>query len=312
MKQERERIVEIYRLWSPARRLFVLALCAICFCLGSVVSAEVAWPIGELDVQGVAVVTKESGGSVRVSNGTYTWFSGDRVENRSGQSLLILDNGTSFGFGENTQATVSLSEDATVVDIHQGSVLYTSEDDQEIQFLSGDAYLSNRLSNPPECVLGPVGSVGLIQLQDNGDSRVEVLEGVLYALIKTETTQSPEGDWYELAPESVYAVNGRSVVFSQDSEGSTDSDDSAPSPLMVCALPDGTPGVGTAVTAGAISMGGTTSSAVATSAAATGTGVLAGGQAVVGGFVLAVTAGSTYVVGFRDDEEEVTEPPVSP
>lgn len=283
-------------------RFIVGAWLVLIFGLCSVVSAEVAWPVGELDVQGTAIVSKESGGSVTVSNGTYTWFSGDRVENRSGQSLLILDNGTSFGFGESTKATVSINGTATVVEMHQGSVLYTSEDSQEVQFLSGGVFLSNRLDNAPTCVLGPVGSVGLIQLEDSGVSRVEVLEGVLYTPI---TSSENKTQWYDLTPQSVYAVNANAIRFIEDSEASSDND-AALVPLAVCALPDGTAGVGTA----AASVG--TSQAVSASAATASGSVFTSGQVVLGGFALAVTAGSTYVVVFRDEKEEVTEPPVSP
>lgn len=276
----------------------------------SLVNAEVAWPVGELDVQGTAIITKASGGSVTITNGTYTWFSGDQVENRSGQSLLILDNGASFGFGESTTATVVVAEDSTSVDLTQGSVLYTTTADNIIDITSGETSLSTQLTNPPVCTLGPVASVGLVQLDEGGVTEVQILEGAIFYPI---TSASGEEEWFALTAEASYLVSESGVVEITES-GSRSSDGQTILPLTICALADGTRGTGTAAVGSVTQSTSTTTEALATTTTST-TATTAGTTSakwVVGGFALAVTAASTYVVAFDDDEEPVTEPPVSP
>ena len=274
----------------------------------SLVSAEVAWPVGELDVQGTAIITKASGGSVTVTNGTYTWFPGDRVENRAGQSLLILDNGTSFGFGESTIATVVTGETGTTVEITQGSVLFTATTDDVVEITDGQTLLSTELNNPPVCTLGPVASVGLVQVTDDGTNQgssleVDMLEG---ALLTPITSATGEDEWYALNAGDSYYASGDSVR-----SGESEADSQLMIPLAICALADGTQGTGTAAVA-SVTQATAPSEAMVTSGTTTAATTASSAKLVVGGFAIAVTAASTYVVAFDDDDEPVTEPPVSP
>ena len=306
----------------PMRR-GALAVCALFVATTTGASAEVIRPIGELVAEETAVVTKESGGSLTISDGTYTWFSGDRIDNRSGPSRLALDNGTSFGFQDATEATISVNDEITVVEIHRGAVVYASPDEHEVQIVSGEAFLTNRVTNPPVCILGPVGSAGEVTLMADGDSRVDVLAGTLFARIDApDPSSDTPHDWYPLGQASTYTVQGRSKLliddgaFSSDASNASDAsgdDDSGPVPLLACVLPGGPPGVGTASTAGAPSpRTGRDVFALADNRTPPARDEPDDGDVLIDQFIIAETIDDTPVVAFPDEAEPTTEDPVSP
>ena len=229
-----------------------------------VVNAQSAWPIGEVQVQGTATITKASGGTVTITNGSYTWFPGDTITNGSGQSLLVMDDGTTLGLGEGAVATVSVAESGTsVVTMQQGSVLYTTVSGAEVQFMIGDVVMTTTSTQ------GSSGAVGLLQVGPDGTHRAEVVEGSLLASIETVS-----------GPTVVEMTAGETYLVSHNAVANQ-------------AL---------ASVASATTSSSATTSAVASSTTST----------LLGGFALAVTAASTYIIAFDDDETPVTEPPVSP
>ncbi len=294
-----------------------LALCVLFVATTTGVSAEVIRPIGELVAEETAVITKESGGSVTISDGTYTWFSGDRIDNRSGPSRLALDNGISFGFQDATEATISVNDEVTVIEIHRGAVVYASPDEHEVQILSGEAVLTNRVTNPPVCILGPVGSAGEVMLMADGDSRVDVLAGTLFARMDAQdpAADAPH-DWYPLGQASIYTVQGRSKLLVNDgafASEASDDDDSGPVPLLACVLPGGPPGVGTASTAGAPSPRASRNVfALADNGTPSPPDEPTDEEVLINEFIIAETIDDTPVVAFPDEEEPTTEDPVSP
>ena len=264
------------------RRVGFAAVVASLLWAFSLVSAQSAWPIGEVQIQGTATITKASGGTVTVSNGSYTWFPGDQIVNGSGQSLLVLDNGVTLGLGEGAIATVSVTEAGlTTVEMTQGSVLYTTTPESNVQFISGDVVLTTASAQDSP------GAVGLIQIGDDGVQRVEVVEGdmlaTLGALERVTVVEMNAGDICLVSSDLVDCEDDAGALLASGNEASTNSS----------ALSEAGPGT----TA-------TTATTATTSTLSTST--------LLGGFSLAVTAASTYVIAFDDDEAPVTEPPVSP
>lgn len=280
--------------WRVACQTAHLALAASLFVVTSAVTADVVWPVGKLDVQGTAVVTKASGGTVTINNSTYTWFSGDQVTNRSGQSLLILDNGASFGLGEQAQASVSVTDELTSIDINQGSVLFTTEANQPVELQYQGLRLVTRADNLPNDAATAAASVGLIQpVETDAPSsavQVEMLEGTLFT---APITAAGTPEWYALSPGSEYQVTPSSVRFADGTAGGE-----TPQPMSADTLAarDAAPNQAA-------------SSSVTSSI---GTAATMAEKILLGGFAVAVTASSTFVVAFEEDDEPVTEPPVSP
>lgn len=246
-----------------------------------VVNAQSAWPIGEVQVQGTATITKASGGTVTITNGSYTWFPGDTITNGSGQSLLVMDDGTTLGLGEGAVATVSVAESGTsVVTMQQGSVLYTTTPQASVQFVINGVVMTTASAADSS------GAVGLIQVGDDGTHRAELVEGNLLADIvvseRPTVVEMNAPDVCYLTSESVDCDDGAGALLASGNEAGT----AAP----------------VAPSEGGV-VNGTTSSAT-TASVSTST--------LLGGFALAVTAASTYIIAFDDDEAPVTEPPVSP
>lgn len=260
------------------RRVGFAAVVASLLWAFSLVSAQSAWPIGEVQIQGTATITKASGGTVTVSNGSYTWFPGDQIVNGSGQSLLVLDNGVTLGLGEGAIATVSVTEAGlTTVEMTQGSVLYTTTPESDVQFTAGEVVMTT--SSAPSSG----GAVGLIQMDMDGSSKVEVVDGKLLA-----TMDTAEGaQLVEMTAGDSYLVSADGIVPNTIS----------PDAIASEGLATGTNPVATSAGEASGASVGTTSNSTST---------------LLGGFSLAVTAASTYVIAFDDDEAPVTEPPVSP
>ena len=153
----------------PAWRWGHCFVAAVLLLMTLMVSAQSAWPIGEVQIQGTATITKASGGTVTITDGSYTWFPGDTISNGSGQSLLVLDDGTTLGLGEGASATISVTESGTsVVEMYQGSVLYTTTPDAEVQFVINDVVMTTASAADSS------GAVGLIQVGDDGTHRAEL------------------------------------------------------------------------------------------------------------------------------------------
>jgi hypothetical protein len=254
---------------------------AVLLLMTLMVSAQSAWPIGEVQIQGTATITKASGGTVTITDGSYTWFPGDTISNGSGQSLLVLDDGTTLGLGEGASATVSVTESGTsVVEMHQGSVLYTTTPDAEVQFVINDVVMRTASAADGS------GAVGLIQVGDDGTHRAELVEGNLLADIvvseRPTVIEMDSPDVCYVTSESVDCDDGAGALLAGGNEAGT----AAPIAPSEGGVVNGTTSVAT-----------TTSVSTST---------------LLGGFSLAVTTASTFVVAFDDAETPVTEPPVSP
>lgn len=159
-------------------RLFLVAV-AGAFGMGSAVAGE---PIGELEANGHVQVAQSGEDGVRVSDTTYGWFSGDSVDTRSGQAILTLENGVSFGFGKETAASVSVEDGAVVTSLDSGVMLYALEDEQvELRVDSGDYRFSTHSAEARavEVSSGPRGAAGMIKVLDSGEVQVSVHEGVM-------------------------------------------------------------------------------------------------------------------------------------
>lgn len=139
-------------------------------------------PVGELEVRGhVDIAQQGAEETVRISDTTYGWYSGDRVVTRSGQALLSLENGASFGFGNNTTASVSSSGEQVQAALEAGVLLYALDEGTELQIESGDYRFSTEPGQARmlQVSSGPAGAAGMIEVLDDGQVQVSVREGVL-------------------------------------------------------------------------------------------------------------------------------------
>ena len=151
--------------------------------VGSVVAA--GGPIGELEVRGqVRVGQQAADGVVTVRDTTYGWFSGDRIETLSGQAVLNLDGGGSIGFGKATEAGVSAEEGRVSTHLEAGVILYAFEGDSvEFSVTSGEYTFSTRSGEARAVPVAsdPPTSVGMIEVLEDGQVRVDVFEGMMLA-----------------------------------------------------------------------------------------------------------------------------------
>lgn len=158
----------------------LIAGCAT-FCA---VSAFASGPVGELEIRGSATISQQGAeSSISLRDTTYGWFSGDRIQTRSSHALLNLDAGASFGFAENTVATVS-TEGGLVVELDDGTILYAIDENAgAMNLVSGEYTFS---TTPAEAQVLQVantdaGSVGMVRVKEDGSLQVSVQEGVLTA-----------------------------------------------------------------------------------------------------------------------------------
>lgn len=152
------------------------ALCAV--------SASAASPIGELEVRGNARIAQQGAdSSISLRDTTYGWFSGDQIQTGSSQALLNLDSGASFGFAENTTASVS-TDDGLQVALDDGVLLYAIEEDgATMELVSGEYTFSTAPADVQVMQVSntEAGSVGMVQRMEDGSLQVSVQEGVLTA-----------------------------------------------------------------------------------------------------------------------------------
>lgn len=149
-------------------------------------AAMAAGPIGELDVRGnVQIGQQGNDGTVTVHETTYGWFSGDRINTRSGHAVLNLDEaGASFGFGKNTEARLSSDGGRISVELESGVILYAVEGDAaELSVASGEYRFSTTSSEarPMQVASELPMSAGMIEVLEDGEVRVTVREGVMMA-----------------------------------------------------------------------------------------------------------------------------------
>lgn len=170
------------------------------------VSASAAGPIGDLEVRGHARISQATtDGAISLRDTSYGWFSGDRIETRNSHALLNLNSGASFGFAENTSASVS-TENGLSVALDSGVLLYAIEEGAgEMRLVSGEYTFSTA---PAEAQIIQVsrteaGSVGMIQRMEDGSLQVSVQEGVLTARDSSGALQ------YQV-------VSGEQVSFAND------------------------------------------------------------------------------------------------
>ena len=160
-------------------------------------AAFAAGPLGELEVRGsVQVGQQADNGTVAVRDTTYGWFSGDRIDTRSGHALLNLDDGGSFGFGENTMASLSAENGRISVELESGVMLYAIVGDAaELAVASGDYSFNTRSgeARPVAVASDAPVSAGMIEVLEDGEVRVTVHEGLMMANDVTGSLQYQVG-----------------------------------------------------------------------------------------------------------------------
>jgi len=149
------------------------------------VSAFAGEPLGELDVRGQVHIGQQAGsGTMSVRDTSYGWFNGDRIDTRSGHAVLNLDEGGSFGFGEDTKASLGVEDGRISIDLESGVMLYAIDGDAaELAVSSGDYQFSTRSGEARAIAVAsdtPM-SAGMIEVLEDGEVRVTVHEGLMMA-----------------------------------------------------------------------------------------------------------------------------------
>lgn len=137
-------------------------------------------PIGELEVRGSVAVGQPDGvGMVRINNTSYTWFSGDRIEVRSGSAILTLDGGQSFGFLEGTQGSLRIEDERIIVDLDDGMLLYAIEGEEAELVVNKERFIN--LAAPSEQLEPCLGlnAVGLVHARNDDEIDIIVQSGIL-------------------------------------------------------------------------------------------------------------------------------------
>lgn len=192
----------------------VLSTTAMGVALGAMglTAASAAGPLGELEVRGQVRVGQQADDAVvTVSDTTYGWFSGDRIDTRSGHAVLSLDEGGSFGFGQKTAATLSSDGGRISVNLESGVMLYAIEGDAtELAVASGDYSFTTRSGEAEPVAVAadaPVSS-GMIEVLEDGEVRVSVHAGVMTASDSTGSLfyQVDTGDAVEFSGSEVRQV----------------------------------------------------------------------------------------------------------
>ena len=142
--------------------------------------AQAQVPIGELEVRGTVQIGQPDGtGMMRISNTTYSWFSGDRIEVQTGTAILTLDDDHSFGFPVGSDAVLSVDEDKILAELNAGMLLYAIEGEEvELQITSDDFLHVARPAEALEPCLG-LNATGLVHSATNMENRVFVQTGEL-------------------------------------------------------------------------------------------------------------------------------------
>jgi hypothetical protein len=165
-----------------------------------------AQPIGELDIRGqVRVSQADVDGAVALSDTTYGWFSGDRIDTRSGHALLNLDNNASFGFGENTRASIAQVDGELRVSLESGVVLYAVDNGQFKLVVDSGDYSFQSQSGEARAIQVSADSdwsIGLVEHDAEGQVRVSVREGFMHA------THAEGGLRYQVASGDNVAFEG--------------------------------------------------------------------------------------------------------
>lgn len=154
--------------------------CVACLLLHAISAAHAEAPIGELEVRGtVQLGQANADGALRISNTTYSWYSGDRIEVRTGTAILTLEEGHSFGFPVGSDASLNIEEDRILVELNAGMLLYAIEGkDVELQITSDDFLHIARPANELQPCFG-LNATGLVHSATNLENRVFVQTGEL-------------------------------------------------------------------------------------------------------------------------------------
>ncbi len=154
----------------------LISVCGLIF----VAPAQGQAPIGELEVRGSVSVGQPDGvGMVRINNTSYTWFSGDRIEVRSGSAILTLDGGQSFGFLEGTQGSLRVEDERIIIDLDDGMLLYAIEGEEAELVVNKERFINIAApSGQLEPCLG-LNAVGLVHARNSDEVDIIVQSGIL-------------------------------------------------------------------------------------------------------------------------------------
>jgi len=251
-------------------------------CLATPLLAIGQVPVGNLEVQGSARIAEgASERAMTISDTSYSWFSGDRIQTTRGHAILYLNDGNSFGFLEGTDATLSVDNGTVTVTLQSGGLVYAIEggDRELVVNTDGFTYQAEPDSDLVPC-LG-LNATGLFEIMGSQRNRVTVQSGRVEGrnVARTVEQQVSPGEQYEFLPQQVRRVE---LTIPPEVEEQLDDDRSAV-PCMVWWLQRDT-----------------AAAAIASTTANRGIGI-----------AIAVAAAGTAVAIIADDEPDDPEP-VSP
>ncbi|MDT8410266.1 MAG: hypothetical protein RQ741_11745 [Wenzhouxiangellaceae bacterium] len=145
-----------------------------------------AAPVGSLEADGPFEIRAAGDDRfVRMSQPTYTWFSGDSIRTRSGVAVLNLRDGGGIGFQEDSSATISLDDDGLVSgEVISGKILYALPDaGQQLRLQVGNFTLTTASPEAQRLNVNSGGEfVGTVERLGDGNMRVEVQSGALHVV----------------------------------------------------------------------------------------------------------------------------------
>lgn len=143
-----------------------------------------ASPIGELESNGVyGIRSIHSDQFVTIKADQYTWFSGDTLRTREAPAVLNLTTGGGFGFTDDTQATVTLTEQGRIdIEIDTGMLIYALPDSSgNLQIQVGSFTLSTQaFDNQRMNVNIADRHVGMIEHLTDGNIKIAVRSGEMH------------------------------------------------------------------------------------------------------------------------------------
>lgn len=164
---------------APFSGAFLLSLLMLFFS-----SETIASPIGELESNGAyGIRSIHSDQFVIINADQYTWFSGDTLRTRGAPAVLNLTSGGGFGFTDNTQATVTLTEQGRIdIEIDTGMLIYALPDSSDhLQIQVGNFTLSTQaLNNQQMNVNSADRHVGMIEYLTDGNIKIAVRSGEMH------------------------------------------------------------------------------------------------------------------------------------
>jgi hypothetical protein len=147
-------------------------------------SAAAVTPIGTLTAEGrYQIRAAGDAQATRFNQAEYTFFSGDTVTASDGAVVVNLGDGGGLGLTEGGRMSVETADDGTVIaTLERGSVLYAFPEGRRAFRVRAGNFIATGSAEEARAlqVSSAAGSVGTIELLEDGNLKASVREGSLF------------------------------------------------------------------------------------------------------------------------------------